>query len=525
MFNLLTQPLIAAAPLGPLSLPGLLAALSRDEVDSLPALRPHQAPAWHMFLVQLGALAMHRSGRTELPREEGDWCDLLRGLTPDFADDAPWRLVVEDWTKPAFLQPPVPKAVKLENTVPTPDAMDLLITAKNHDLKQAVAQAAAPEDWIFALVSLQTGEGYGGRSNYGIARMNGGSSSRPMVTLAPLAGDKSMTPRSGAWFRRNVRTLLETRHAELQRHAQFAYPATGGLGLIWIAPWPDDAQLHLRELDIWFIEICRRVRICADCEGISAVKGLSKSTRIDAKAFNGALGDPFAPIHRTENKGLTLGDGDFDYSRLTTLLLSGDWELPILARPASFERTGDTMAVVCMALARGNSRTDGFKSRILPLDGRKAQSLGARRQALFELAQAQIEDIDKFDKALGYALAMVAAGGDRDKIKKEHYRHAAGARAAFDRTVDSEFFDHLWARDAAQQQSAEALKAEQTAFHQALLKNAEAAFEAAVAAVPCASLFRPRAEARARSAFAGRLRHEFPGLFAKAPAEDANHVA
>jgi CRISPR system Cascade subunit CasA len=526
MLNLLTQPLIAAAPLGALSLPGLLAALTRDELDGFPALRPHQAPAWHMFLAQLGALAMHRGERTELPRDEDGWRDLLRKLTPDFADDAPWRLVVEDWTKPAFLQPPVPKSVKLENAVPTPDALDLLITSKNHDLKQAVAQAAAPEDWIFALVSLQTGEGYGGAGNQGVARMNGGSSSRPMVTLAPLpVGGKAMTPRPGAWFLRDVRTLLETREAELKRYAPLAYPETGGLGLTWLAPWPEEAQLPLRELDIWFIEICRRVRLSGRGERVCAVKGTSKATRIDAKAFKGALGDPFAPVHKTENKSLTLGEGDFDYSRLTALLLSGDWDLPLLAQPAPFECVGDTMALVCAALSRGNSKTDGFKSRVLPLNGRKAHSLGARRQALFELAQAQMSDIDIFDKALGYALAVVAAGGDRDKIKKEYYGHAAGARAALDRAVDAVFFDRLWARDAAQQQGAEALEVEQTGFRRALLGHAQAAFDAALPAIPCASLFRLRAEARARSAFTGRLNHEFPNLFAKAPAEDAAHAA
>lgn len=525
MTNLLTQSLIGVAPGGALSLPGLLAALARDEVDSFPALRPHQAPAWHMFLVQLAALALHRGGQSELPRDESDWRDLLRGLTPDFVDDAPWCLVVDDWMKPAFLQPPVPKGVKLENPVITPDALDLLITSKNHDLKQAVAQASAPEDWIFALVSLQTGEGYGGAGNQGVARMNGGSSSRSMVTLAPLAGGKAMTPHHGTWFRRDIRVLLESREAELERNSNLAYPDAGGLGLVWLAPWPEGAQLQLRELDIWFIEICRRIRLVGDGNGVFAYKGTSKATRVDAKVFKGVLGDPFAPVHKTENKSLTLGDGDFDYARLTSLLLSGDWILPLLARPAPLERAGETMALVCAALSRGNSKTDGFKSRILPLDGKRVFALGARRQVLFELAQEQMKDIDTINKALGFALALAAAGGDRDKMKKEHYGHAAGARSQFDRAADTFFFDHLWARDAAQQQGGEALKAEQTSLRRTLLRHAEAAFDAALPAIPCASLFLPRAEARARSAFTGRLRNSFPDLFVKAPTEDADHAA
>jgi CRISPR system Cascade subunit CasA len=97
-YNLLTEPLIYAAPCGRKTLPGLLAALSRDEVECFPALRPHQGPAWHMFLVQLAALALHRAGVGEFSTEECDWANTLRGLTPDFADDEPWRHVVEDWS-------------------------------------------------------------------------------------------------------------------------------------------------------------------------------------------------------------------------------------------------------------------------------------------------------------------------------------------------------------------------------------------------------------------------------------------
>src|SRR5690606_28169634 len=213
MFNLLAQPLINTAQLGPLTLPGTLAALARDEVDDFPALRAHQGMFWHMFLVQLAALALHRAGETEIPQDEETWRRLLRWLTKDFPGDEPWCLVVDDWSKPAFMQAAVPDGVKVESPIPSPDALDLLITSKNHDLKQAVARGAKPEDWLFALISLQTGEGFGGAGNYGIARMNGGSSSRPMLGLAPLSGsgERSMTPRPGAWFHRDVRVLLDPR--------------------------------------------------------------------------------------------------------------------------------------------------------------------------------------------------------------------------------------------------------------------------------------------------------------------------
>ena len=111
---------------------------------------------------------------------------MLRALTPTFGDDEPWRLVVEDPGQPAFMQCPAPKGIEgFRRRVLTPDDLDLLVTAKNHDLKQTVALEGRAEDWFFALIDLQTMAGYFGAGNYGIARMNGGYSTRPCVGLAP----------------------------------------------------------------------------------------------------------------------------------------------------------------------------------------------------------------------------------------------------------------------------------------------------------------------------------------------------
>jgi CRISPR system Cascade subunit CasA len=523
--DLLTEPLIQTAPAGLLSLPGVLAALARDEVDSYPALRPHQAPAWHMFLVQLAALSLHGAEREDLPDDEATWRDLLRGLTLKFPNDEPWNLVVEDWTKPAFLQSPVPSGAKLENGVSTPDALDLLITSRNHDLKQAVAAHAGADDWIFALVSLQTGEGYGGSGNQGIARMNGGSSSRALMALAPLPppGAKNLSPRPGAWWRRDVSILLQRREKQCEDYPQFA--EEDGVALVWQEPWPEGEQLRLNQLDIWFVEICRRIRLVQKGDLIRAVKGTSKATRIDGKPFKGALGDPYAPIHKSESKALTLGEGDFDYARLTDLLFSGDWELPLLARPAEFEPHDANLALICAALSRGNSKTDGFKSRCVPVRRQVAESLASHRQQLHELAEAQIEEISKFDKALRFGLALAAAGGERKKIKKEHYGLTQPPRAQFDRAADVIFFPHLWVRFEAQDRDDEARFDAKRAFQDELRKRAIQVFEAALPAMPCAGLFRPRAEARAQRAFNAMIRKEFPLLFAARDDEASSHVA
>ena len=529
MYNLLTQPLIRTLPRGVLTLPGVIAALARDEVEDFPALRPHQSPGWHMFLVQLAALALHEAGHPDIPEDETAWAALLRGLTPDFTEDEPWRLVVADATQPAFLQPPVPEGVTLNKDVPSADALDLLITSRNHDLKQAVARDAKPEDWVFALISLQTGEGYGGgRGGYrGIARMNGGFSSRCLLALAPRsesADDKAMTPRPGAWFRRDVRVLQETREAELKDYSHLKYRKTGGIKLVWLEPWPEGNQLHIKEIDIWFIDICRRIRLRPSGETLAAQKGTSKATRIAAGHLNGVLGDPFAPVHTTDNKSLTLGGGDFDYRRLTELILSGNWELPLLARPASFEREGETLLLVAQALARGKNKTEGFKSRILPIGGKVSRALGARRAELHELARKQMETIKIFDKALGKALALIAAGGDREKVKKDHYAYARDARDRLDQAADMIFFDHLWRRFEAQEQGQEALQQEEKRFAEALFDKAKQIFKLTRPAIRCASIVRPRAEARAERVFFEEIKHNFPELSEKSKSKENKNV-
>ncbi|MEC5293080.1 MULTISPECIES: hypothetical protein [unclassified Aurantimonas] len=522
--NLLIQPLINTRPLGSVTLPGLLALMAKDQVDSFPALRPHQEPAWHMFLVQLAALALHRAGAGELPDTEAEWLLLLRGLTPGFAADEPWCLIVADWQKPAFLQPRVPQETSLANTVDTADALDLLITSRNHDLKQAIAASGKAEDWVFALVSLQTGEGYGGAGNHGIARMNGGSSSRSMLGLAPLpeANAKGLSPRYGAWFARDVTVLIETRKRQLEDFGHLGYPARGGIGLVCLQPWPEGAQLQLSELDIWFIEICRRVRLMDRDSRIFAVKGTSKAARIDAKQQNGNLGDPWAPVHVTENKSLTLSGADFDYRKLTELLFSGNWKLPLLAQPAPIEQGGVTMALLAAALSRGNSKTEGFKSRTLPIGGKVARTLmraSQKKAILFEMATDQIGAIEAFDKALRNSLALAAAGGDREGVGKPHYAHARVAQDRFRCAADGIFFSHLFHRFEAAEMGTEAVAAEKAKFLQALYALVGPIFETSLPSIPVASIHRLRAGARAQRQFYVNIRNVFPDLFPAATRE------
>lgn len=469
--------------------------MSREDVEQFPALRPHQRPSWHMFLVQLAALALWTEKRNKPPVEADAWRELLRGLTSDYPDDAPWRMIVENRRQPAFLQPPAPEHLKWK-PVATPDALDLLITAKNHDQKQKIARDSTIEDWMFSLISLQTTAGIGGRGRYGIARMNGGYSSRPMLSLAP-AHQKNHRLNPGTWWLRDVQRLL----AHRQSGSGSPHGRVGGPAILWCLDWPEGKQLDLRELDPWFIEVCRRVRLRETEHTLSAVRTGSTSCRIDAKMFHGHVGDPWAPVDK-EGKSLTL-KGNFSYKRLSELMFSGDWKVPILAEIGQDENAGDRV-LVAEALSPGQGKTEGFKSRIVPVPDHVIRLF--QSQSVADLSKTQMQEIKAFDEALRNALAQLAAPSVRKKVSKSHYAIVKLARMRFDRHADNVFFPHLWKRLAAENSgSTEAADLAGHDFRRVLFNAAIAELTAALPGVPCQAIQRPRAEARAQRVFRARV--------------------
>lgn len=510
--SLLTDQVLSVRGGNQLSLAEVFAGMARGEIKGFSALRPHQRPAWHMFLVQLAALALWKSDQDGPPTDPDSWVAALRALTPSHDDDAPWTLVVGDDRKPAFLQPPVPDQPLKWTPVRTPDALDMLITARNHDLKQEIATSASAEDWIFALVSLQTMEGYGGPRHQGIARMNQGNSSRPMLGLVPRAseGDTSIDP--SAWWARDVRALLAARKSAVGKS-----PGTlGGPSLLWCSDWPECDELNPATLDPWFVEVCRRVRLADSGGTIRGRRSTSKLRRIAAKAYKGNLGDPWAPVHKTANKSFTLSDsGNFDYSQLTKLLFSGDWSVPLLACPDAND-DGD-MLVVAEAFARGNCRTGGFKSRVVPTPAHAVKKFGSPNTG--RLAEAQVKEIKAVDSALRYAIGLAAADGRnaidafrnprtplQRKRQRAFYRFADPASKRLNHAADQAFFPSLWRRlEAATSNEAEHFKTK-VYFLEELKRTAKRALEATLPTVPCPAIYRTRAAIRARRAFMGKLR-------------------
>ena len=179
------------------------------------------------------------------------------------------------------------------------------------------------------------------------------------------------------------------------------------------------------------------------------------------------------------------------------------------------------MLLVAEALARGNSKTEGFKSRVVPVPGRVVSFFSSDTLATF--SKVQMDEIKGFDTALRDALVLVAAGGALDRVKKENYKRTVVARRRFDHAADRLFFPSLWNRvtaDAAGDADEEA--AAKAEFLSALRNAAITELQSALPAIPCPTIQRPRAEARAWRTFHRKVRKEYPVLFQK---EDADVVA
>src|SRR5437867_10829247 len=131
------------------TLPGLLARLGSGELGDFPRVRTHQLDPWCMFLTQLAAIALHRAGQSDPRISEGQWRELLLARTNGTHE--PWSLVARDLSKAAFFQPPVPEGIIVGwKTSGSPDDIDVLATAKSHDVKAGLMPANDVEAWVYA---------------------------------------------------------------------------------------------------------------------------------------------------------------------------------------------------------------------------------------------------------------------------------------------------------------------------------------------------------------------------------------
>lgn len=511
-FSLLDEPLIryrraADGIQMQASLPALFAAMVADEVRDFPALRPHQRHPWHAFLTQLAAIALHRAGQTEPWSDAPAWRAALLALTPDDPDGAAWCLVSPP-DRPALLQPPVPggRIDDWKSQCRTPDELDMLVTSKNHDLKGSRAVSATADAWLFALLSLQTQEGFLGSGNYGISRMNGGFASRPGVGVSPV----------GHWGRRwqhDLGRLLARRDDIALSHLM---AAEGGNALLWVQPWDGTDSLAFQALDPFYIEVCRRVRMTWQSGYLKAVATGTKAARVAAKDLNGRTGDPWTPIETTAGKALTITADGFGYKLLTELLYGGKYspgaaqEIPLADGDARFE-------LLTRGVTRGQGKTEGFHERRVPISPKVRRLVASgQRDRLAQLAGRRIQTIGDVRKLLWKSLSLLFANGEMKSDPPEGIKkQCAQFTQALEQGEDARFFDDLALEIEA---SDDAQAAVHLAWEEALIERAESFLQRAFEAGPRSAMQRYHARAAAMSLFHGVLHS------AKSPVPDlANH--
>lgn len=495
--SVLTEPIFSVRPRGhrriaSMPLSGVLATLShRDDVE-FPALQPHQRHAWYAFLVQLAALGLHHGKRDRGPSSFSSWTEMLLTLTK--GKDEPFSLVADDLSKAAFLQCPVPEGTASSwDSFPYPDSLDVLVTAKNHDLKMARMAHPSPEHWVYALVSAQTMQGFWGRGHYGIVRMNSGIGSRACVTMAPSEswGDR---------FCRDVSVWLEQRKAITKGR----FKTSGGLALLWLDPWDGERSIPLQDLDPFFIEACSRIRLVRTPDNIVAYRTHVKKPHIAAGESKGNTSEIWTPIRVKDGAALSLKEDPFSYGSVCDLLFGEEWKTP--AALLHRDDDGHNPVILLQGLARAQGKTEGYHERVLHPS---PESLAAFREpkaraALYEVAQKYLEAASTVRlKILKPGLLSLAqAAPERLNFDDDRARDIL---AEFVARVDERFFLALFSDVEGKHFSS---------WASVLARAAEELFLGAIRSLPIPIARRDRAVVLAKRVFYGSMRKHFPEISA-----------
>ncbi len=422
------------------------AALSRGEAWSFPALRPHQREPWHAFTVQVAALALIQAELDSLPQDEAAWRERLVALSN--GQPEAWELVVDDWSKPALLQPPLANQSnradyksKEKYIVRTPDALDMLVTPRNHEMKAERIAQGSDEDWLFALVTLQTNEGSMGAGNYGVSRMFGGYGNRMSLGVRPRHGGAAMA------FKRDVLCLVLDAKRRADRRQ--------GMSFLWTEPWDGIASLAITKLDELCVEVCRRIRLRRTPGGLQALRASSERMRVAAESLGGNVQDPWIPLIIDEKKAratfgklvaFTPTGTGFGYRQMSRLLDKSKVTQPMLAK-LSDEDEHDNLLILAAALARGQGGTEGLHRRAVSTYHMKELYEYGPSEALDrvgEVARTRSDEAGQASKRLRRALIMLMSGGkDREDLVSARDGDAENWTVPlrrYDQLVDQDFF-------------------------------------------------------------------------------------
>ncbi|GAB4178919.1 MAG: hypothetical protein Kow0020_14980 [Wenzhouxiangellaceae bacterium] len=359
--NVLTDPLLRVeTPEGPerMTLPGLMAALGKDRVEALTGIQRHQEDAFHVFLCQLGAIILARNGDDDPVQDEDYWREGLRMLAGEAGDDA-WTLVVDDPSRPAFLQPPC-EGIKFSISSTSPDVFDTTEVSKNHDVK--MARGVRPENdlWIYALISSNANSSYskGGKHGFYFATIKAQKNRIGRVYVRP-----SVTGRMGRQFRFDIACLLKYRPIVLEK--EYGY-SNDGIALTWTSNPQKARQLQLNELDPFFIETSRQYRLFSSNNAITGRGAPSvKPLIFRHKALNGNVGDPYSPVNLSDSSVISVSNRGWRAELLHSIVFEKGIWTPLLLISQSMAE--ESLVIHCGSIARSKNGSEGYHSKILPI--------------------------------------------------------------------------------------------------------------------------------------------------------------
>lgn len=504
--NLLTDPLFSVTLTDRrhtrLTLPGCLAELAAGRLSTFDECASHQQQSWHAFLVQLATMAIHyddpdHRGRQPLPQDETHWLRLLRAMNPGETDSA-WCLIGEAG-QPAFMQPmlragskktpkertPTQKQIEAAarreaeaqaaiaagkkpkkappKKVPStmvewkddllycPDQVDVLVLAKNHDVKDGRVISGDPQKWAFALTCLQTTASYHGVGNFGCSRINGGASSRCsiFVRVGRTAAEQ---------FIRDVRVCLRERSRVLSDFPMMA--ESGGIMLGWTQTVAMAEPLSIDLFDPYYIDMARVVRLDDSHGTIRALKIGTEDTLI--QVMKGGLNtDPWGVTNTKDVKMLSLQNAGFSYQLVQDILLDNNFRRGVLGLVQK-DDPEHNLAIECFCIARGQGKTLGIQQRKIPVprDVKTLLDDTAARKTLAEIARERVGFLSQTETALRYALKAFAQGKIEDINHDAKGITQAVARYSqeFADIVDRDYFVDLWAEAGASDEERPALR-------------------------------------------------------------------
>jgi len=287
-----------------------------------------------------------------------------------------------------------------------------------------------------------------------------------------------------------------------------------GIVLIWMIPWDLDSPLSLSQLDPFFIEIARAVRMTSTENSLRALGAGSAGVRIAAKDLKGVLGDPWTPIvdDGKELKAWTVMSR-FSPKDLRDLVFGDErLRIPFMQRPDPARASHSHTLKLSVLAPGGMGKTNGYHETHIRIPGKAAGFLckpGPERDRLASRSKESLTKAGEIqNRVLKTALYSLLEAGP-EKINFDKREVSAWVNRAIECYAEAwarDFFPRLW----------ESLDQDDETARQAWLEYlsdlAWTVLQDAIDRLPLRTGRGYRSRVRAEGTFYGCLYHLFPSL-------------